>query len=92
MADSASELNRRAMMEKEREKMLSEFARKKEQISKESEVHIGSDKYVSQNHDVESQLKFDTVGLVNLEEYRSIREKLEKKRQHDGEAKGKVSN
>jgi hypothetical protein len=44
---------------------------------------------VSQNHDVESQLKFDTVGLVRLDEYRSIREKLEKKRAQDEANKGK---
>jgi protein FAM50 len=34
MADSIAEQNRRALMEKEREKMLNEFARKKEQLSK----------------------------------------------------------
>ncbi|KAJ3370109.1 hypothetical protein GGF31_004726 [Allomyces arbusculus] len=80
MADSAAEQGRRAHMEKQRERMLKEFANKKDQIAKDNEVHVGSDKYVSQNHDVEAQLKVDTVGLVTAEEYRLIREKLERKR------------
>ncbi|KAI9149841.1 hypothetical protein H9P43_010020 [Blastocladiella emersonii ATCC 22665] len=84
MADSAAESGRRAHREKEREKMLSEFARKKEQIAKDNEVRSSADRFVSTTADVESQLKMDTVGLVHLDEYRSIRERLEHKRKADG--------
>jgi protein FAM50 len=77
----SGDVNRQRMMEKQREKMLSDFAKQKEKITKESEVKIGSDKFVSQILDVEAELKRDTVGLVQLDEFQRIRDSLiEKKR------------
>ncbi|KAI9139365.1 XAP5, circadian clock regulator-domain-containing protein [Paraphysoderma sedebokerense] len=76
----SGEGQRHTMLEKQREAMLSEFQKRKEQISKDNEVKIGSDRFVAYTESVEDQLKRDTVGLVTFEEFRAKREQLEKKR------------
>ncbi|KAL7747027.1 hypothetical protein RI367_007640 [Sorochytrium milnesiophthora] len=88
MADSQSENSRRAALEKERERMMSDLRKKKEQISKESEVKVSSDKFVAQFDSVEDELKRGTIGLVNLEDFRQLRAQLEKKREQEAEPAG----
>lgn len=43
-------------------------------------MHIGADKFVGANDWVDNELKRQTVGLVQLEEFQRIREGLDKKR------------
>ncbi|ORZ37513.1 XAP5, circadian clock regulator-domain-containing protein [Catenaria anguillulae PL171] len=77
---TADDAARRALQEKQRHKLLADIARQKHQVAKDAEIRVAADRFVAQNHDVESQLKIDTIGLVHLDEYRSIRDRLELKR------------
>ncbi|KAI9215952.1 XAP5, circadian clock regulator-domain-containing protein, partial [Blastocladiella britannica] len=81
---SAEEKNRRAMMEKERERMLARLQQEKDQIAQDHKVRASADRFVVSGHDIESELKLDTIGLVSSEQYRSIRERLESKRSRSG--------
>ncbi|KAJ3296902.1 hypothetical protein HK104_001053 [Borealophlyctis nickersoniae] len=80
---AGSEASRAAMLEKQRTKMMADFQKQKDQISKDKTVHIGADKFVAQNDWVDTELKRQTIGLVQLEDFTRIRESLDKKRQED---------
>ncbi|KAF9581512.1 hypothetical protein BGW38_001439 [Lunasporangiospora selenospora] len=56
---------------------MSDFERQRAQITKDNEVRITSEKFVSQNHNVEEALKRSTIGLVNLNDFRKARQELE---------------
>ncbi|KAK9711757.1 hypothetical protein K7432_007598 [Basidiobolus ranarum] len=76
----SSEGLRQVMLEKQRQKMMEEFEKKREQITKDSKVRIGSDKFVSQNDSTETILKKSTIGLVQLEDFQRIRSEIELRR------------
>eukprot|EP00842_Homolaphlyctis_polyrhiza_P001021 jgi/Hompol1/191/HPOL_005254-RA len=66
MADNKSEGARAKLLEKERQKMLESISKQKDQISKDKVVKVGADKFVAQYDWVDSELKRQTVGLVQL--------------------------
>ena len=68
--------NSRAFYERQREKLLNDIERKKEDITKSNTVKIGADKFVAQNDYVENELKRHTVGLVQLDDFLRIKEQL----------------
>ncbi|KAJ1906610.1 hypothetical protein IWQ60_012039, partial [Tieghemiomyces parasiticus] len=68
---------RHAQLEKARQQMLSDFESQRQQITKDNQVRIGADKFVTQTDSVETQLKHSTVGLVKLEDFQRIRGELE---------------
>lgn len=101
---------RQRQMEKQRVKMMADFANGKQQrwlalihgllarttppqhttaererIARDSQVNVGSDKFVSQALDVEAELKRDTVGLVHLDEFQRIRGQLEEEKKRKEE-------
>ncbi|KAI8920337.1 hypothetical protein PhCBS80983_g01528 [Powellomyces hirtus] len=80
---AGSEATRAAMLEKQRKNMMADFQNQKDRIAKDKQVHIGADKFVAQNDWVDNELKRQTVGLVQLEDFQRIRESLDKKRQED---------
>jgi protein FAM50 len=49
----------------------------------ETEVKIGSDKFISQQDAIQSELIKHTVGLVKLEDFQKIKASLDKKRQEE---------
>lgn len=65
--------------------MMAEFSKERERIKRENTVRIGKDKFVTQELDVESQLKRDTIGLVNLDEFQRIREQLQEQKRRERE-------
>ncbi|KAI9331713.1 XAP5, circadian clock regulator-domain-containing protein [Obelidium mucronatum] len=74
----------RAMaLEKQREQMMDDFKKQKDQIKKDNEVRIGADKFVAQVDSIQSDLIKHTVGLVRLEDFQKIKETLHKKRQEE---------
>ncbi|KAJ3244120.1 hypothetical protein HDU78_011384 [Chytriomyces hyalinus] len=83
MAQNQSEGLRALALEKERTKMMDSFKKQKEQIKKDSDVRIGSDKFVAQTDSMQSELVKHTVGLVRLEDFQKIKESLHKKQQED---------
>ncbi|KAJ3056367.1 hypothetical protein HK097_007204 [Rhizophlyctis rosea] len=78
-----AEAARAAMLEKQRNKMMEDFQKQKDQIQKDKAVNIGADKFVAQNDWVDQELKRQTIGLVRLEDFQRIRESLDKKRLED---------
>ncbi|KAI8811434.1 XAP5, circadian clock regulator-domain-containing protein [Cladochytrium replicatum] len=74
---------RQAILEKQRKTMLDDIAKKKEQITKDTQVKIGSEKFVAQNDVGENELKKHTVGLVRLEDFERIKDALENKRKEE---------
>ncbi|KAI8586654.1 XAP5, circadian clock regulator-domain-containing protein [Geranomyces variabilis] len=82
---AGSEASRAAMLEKQRKAMIADFQTQKDRIAKDKQVHLGADKFVAQNDWVDNELKRQTVGLVQLEDFQRIRESLDKKRQEEME-------
>ncbi|KAI8823605.1 XAP5, circadian clock regulator-domain-containing protein [Fimicolochytrium jonesii] len=82
---AGSEASRAAMLEKQRKNMIADFQSQKDRIAKEKQVHIGADKFVAQNDWVDNELKRQTVGLVQLEDFQRIRESLDKQRREEVE-------
>ncbi|TPX63059.1 hypothetical protein SpCBS45565_g06909 [Spizellomyces sp. 'palustris'] len=80
---AGSEASRAAMLENQRKMMMADFQNQKDRIAKEKQVHIGADKFVAQNDWVDSELKRQTIGLVQLEDFQRIRESLDQKRRED---------
>ncbi|KAF9926982.1 hypothetical protein FBU30_003591 [Linnemannia zychae] len=74
---SAQEGARQQKLEKAREKMMAEFEQQRIQIAKDNEVKASADKFVSQNVNVEEALKKSTIGLVNLKDFKKVRQELE---------------
>ncbi|CAJ0842790.1 6666_t:CDS:2, partial [Entrophospora sp. SA101] len=72
----ASEGQRQAMLEKQRAKMLNDFEKQREKITKDNQVNITSNKFVTQFDDVEDSLKKETIGLVKLEDFQKIRKEI----------------
>ncbi|KAF9439071.1 hypothetical protein BGZ76_000553 [Entomortierella beljakovae] len=68
---------RHQKLERQREKMMSEFEQQRAQITKDNEFKVSSDKFVSENDNVEEALKKSTYGLVNLKDFRKARLELE---------------
>ncbi|KAJ3075403.1 hypothetical protein HDU98_008232 [Podochytrium sp. JEL0797] len=63
--------------------MYEDIRKQKDKISKDAEVRIGKDKFVTQTDSVQSELIKHTVGLVKLEDFQKIKESLHKKRQEE---------
>ncbi|RUS17432.1 XAP5, circadian clock regulator-domain-containing protein [Endogone sp. FLAS-F59071] len=94
---ASSEGQRQTMLEKKRKEMLENFERQKKQIAKVSqwplsfsgrfspfsEVKVGSDKFVSHTGDIDSQLMQSTIGLVELQDFRKIRDELEEQKRRE---------
>ncbi|KAF9360652.1 hypothetical protein BGX26_008329 [Mortierella sp. AD094] len=68
---------RHQKLERQREKMMSEFEQQRAQIAKDNEVKVSSDKFVVQHDNVEDALKKSTIGLVHLKDFRKVRQELE---------------
>ncbi|KAI9285901.1 XAP5, circadian clock regulator-domain-containing protein [Umbelopsis sp. AD052] len=83
MADSRAEGQRHGMLEKKRKKMMEEFEKQKEQISKDNQVRIGSDKFAAAVTDIDSKLKTSTVGLFELNDFRRIKEDIEEQQRQE---------
>ncbi|KAJ1569314.1 hypothetical protein HK096_003493 [Nowakowskiella sp. JEL0078] len=83
MADFKTESQKLAQLEKEREIFRLEIKRQKEQIEKDNKVRIGADKFVVQNDFVENELKRQTVGLVQLEDFERIQANLDVRRKEE---------
>lgn len=66
------------MLERERERMLADFEREREKLGEKAGViDPEADRFVPAKLDVESDLKRDTVGLVQRDQFQRIREKIE---------------
>ncbi|KAF9576132.1 hypothetical protein EC968_010255 [Mortierella alpina] len=76
-ARTSQEGARHQKLEKQREKMMSEFEQQRAQIVKDAEVKVSSDKFVAQHDNVEEALKKSTIGLVHLKDFRKVRQELE---------------
>ncbi|KAG0358518.1 XAP5-domain-containing protein [Gamsiella multidivaricata] len=74
---SSQEGARHQKLEKQRERMMSEFEQQRAQITRDNEVKVSSDKFVVQNDNVEEALKKSTIGLVHLKDFRKVRQELE---------------
>ncbi|KAJ1921194.1 hypothetical protein H4219_000793 [Mycoemilia scoparia] len=74
---------RHSLLEKQRQAMLADFDRQKKKITKDSEIIVGNDRFVSENDGMEATLKKSTVGLVKLEDFQRIRENLEEQRERE---------
>ncbi|KAF9171752.1 hypothetical protein BGX20_007003 [Mortierella sp. AD010] len=68
---------RHQKLERQREKMMSEFEQQRAQIARDNEVKVSSDKFVVQHDNVEEALRKSTIGLVHLKDFRKAREELE---------------
>ncbi|KAF9984253.1 hypothetical protein BGZ65_000732 [Modicella reniformis] len=68
---------RHQKLEKQREKMMSDFEQQRAQITKDNEVKVSADKFVVQHDNVEEALKKSTIGLVHLKDFRKVRQELE---------------
>ncbi|KAF8940220.1 XAP5, circadian clock regulator-domain-containing protein [Dissophora ornata] len=74
---SSQEGARHQKLERQREKMMSDFEQQRAQIAKDNEVKVSSDKFVVQHDNVEEALKQSTIGLVHLKDFRKVRQELE---------------
>ncbi|KAG2219050.1 hypothetical protein INT45_008894 [Circinella minor] len=81
--DSKAEGQRQAMLEKARRKIYEESEKERQKISKQNEVRVGSDKFVTTTSDIESQLKSSTIGLTELRDYRKIKENLQEQQMRE---------
>ncbi|CAG8512967.1 8808_t:CDS:2 [Funneliformis caledonium] len=78
-----SEGQRQAMLEKQRARMLSEFEKQREKITKDNQVNITNSKFVTQYEDVEDSLKKETIGLVKLEDFQKIRKEIQVQKERE---------
>ena len=78
--------DQQSLMEKQRERMMHDFAQQRDRIVKENQVNVAKDKFITQALDTDAQLKKDTVGLVHLDEFQRIRERLKQTQQEEDEA------
>ncbi|KAG2176429.1 hypothetical protein INT43_005669 [Umbelopsis isabellina] len=83
MADSRAEGQRQGMLDKKRKRMMEEFEKQKEQIIKDNQVRIGSDKFAAAVTDIDNQLKTSTVGLFELNDFRKIKENIEEQQRKE---------
>lgn len=83
MSDSQSEDLRQKRLAKQREEEVRRLEEHRAQISKESEVRIGRDKFTTVKGGVEQSLKHSTVGLVKLEDFQRIRGAIEEQQQRE---------
>ncbi|PVU94922.1 hypothetical protein BB561_002180 [Smittium simulii] len=77
---AGSEKRRQDFLSKQRDKQKQEFEKQKLKISKDSQVKIGAQLFVSQNSTLESKLKEQTIGLVKLEDFQRIHKELEEEK------------
>ncbi|KAI9089599.1 XAP5, circadian clock regulator-domain-containing protein [Phlyctochytrium arcticum] len=80
---AGAEGSRALQLEKQRTQMIADYQSQKDRIAKEKQVHIGADKFVAQNDWVDNELKRQTIGLVQLEDFQRIRESLDQKRREE---------
>ncbi|KAF9194967.1 hypothetical protein BGZ50_005433 [Haplosporangium sp. Z 11] len=83
---------RHQKLEKQREKMMSEFEQQRAQIAKDNEVRVSKDKFVAQHDNVEEALKKSTIGLVNLQEFRKVRQELEELKKREAAKTNQIQN
>ncbi|KAK4049774.1 hypothetical protein OIO90_005355 [Microbotryomycetes sp. JL221] len=75
---SAAEKVKLAALEKKRKEMLDGFAaQKQELINETARNRTGADRFTSKTDGVDEALKKSTYGLVQLQDFRETREKLE---------------
>lgn len=78
MSTSKGEGRREDALVKERDKMREEYERQKKNLISETEkARPSSNRFVGQHEDMEENLKYQTVGLVHLEEFQQRRKELE---------------
>ena len=76
---SKEALSRQKALESERQQLMTDIQREREKIVADSHIDISANRFVSAKLDVESSLKRDTIGLVQLNQFQKIREQLEQK-------------
>ena len=69
-------MDSQTFFEQQRLRILEKVRLRKEQIIASNIVNLQADKFISQNDSVETELKKKTVGLVQLDEFLKIKEKL----------------
>ncbi|KAM0792950.1 hypothetical protein ACM66B_002708 [Microbotryomycetes sp. NB124-2] len=75
---SAAEKAKLAAVEKKRKEMLDSFAAQKQELINESARNrTGADRFTSKTDGVDEALKKSTYGLVQLQDFKETREKLE---------------
>jgi len=78
MSTSAQEKRRHEQLEKKRQDMMAEYANQRAQLAAASEKDATSaDRFVKVTEGMEERLKKSTVGLVNAEDFKRLREELE---------------
>lgn len=78
MSTSAQEKRRQDQLEKKRQEMMAEYANQRAQLQAASEKEMtAADRFVKVTEGMEERLKKSTVGLVNAEEFKRVREQLE---------------
>lgn len=77
MSTSASEKKRQEQLERKRQEMLAEYATQRAALASASEKdHTSSDRFVKVTEGMEEKLKKSTVGLVNAEDFKRLKEEL----------------
>ena len=77
MSASAGEKKRQELLERKRQEMLAEYATQRAALAAAGEKdHTSSDRFVKVTEGMEEKLKKSTVGLVNAEDFKRLKEEL----------------
>lgn len=78
MSTSVGEKKRQEMLEKQRATMLQQYAEQRAALQQEANRdHTSVERFVKHTEGIEDKMKKSTVGLVNAEDFKRIREELE---------------
>lgn len=78
MSTSQGEKRRQEQLERKRQELLADYAFQREKLAAEAEKdRTSADRFVKVTESMEEKLKKSTVGLVNAEDFKKVREELE---------------
>jgi hypothetical protein len=78
MSTSQGEKKRQEMLEKQRTAMLAQYAEQRAALQADANRdHTSVERFVKHTEGIEDRMKKSTVGLVNAEDFKRIREELE---------------
>ena len=78
MSTSAGEKKRQEVLEKKRQEMLADYAHQREKLqSTNDRDHTSADRFIKTTDSIQEKLIKSTVGLVNAEDFKRVREQLE---------------
>ena len=78
MSTSQGEKKRQETLEKQRTAMLAQYAEQRAALQAEAgKDHTSVERFVKHTEGIEDRMKKSTVGLVNAEDFKRIREELE---------------